>query len=149
MGEGRKNYPVRPQIYQQEIGSKLHWPVQPSQPIIPFPVVNLWPNQVHSTMTLTGFTLINDCNEREGSITSISQGRIQNNRHFEMVFRCIFKHNYPVRPQDDHRKWNNRLNGPHWPMQLIPHFLLAICGRTRYTKCQGILLFLYCACSSK
>ena len=25
----------------------LHWPVQPIQPIIPFPVVNLWPNQVH------------------------------------------------------------------------------------------------------
>ena len=71
MGEGRKNYPVRPQIYQQEIGSKLHWPAQPSQPIIPFPVVNLWPNQVHSTMTLTGFTLINECNEREGSISQV------------------------------------------------------------------------------
>ena len=25
--------------------------------------------------------------------SDISQGRIQNNRHFEMVFRCIFKHN--------------------------------------------------------
>ena len=29
------------------MGSKLHWTVQPIQPIIPFPVVNLWPNQVH------------------------------------------------------------------------------------------------------
>ena len=28
------------------MGSKLHWPVQPIQPIIPFPVVNLWPNRV-------------------------------------------------------------------------------------------------------
>ena len=27
------------------MGSKLHWPVQPIQPIIPFPVVILWPNR--------------------------------------------------------------------------------------------------------
>ena len=33
---------------------------------------------------------------------------------------------YPVRQQDDHRKWNTRLNGPHWPMQFTPHFLLGI-----------------------
>ena len=39
-------YPVRPQISKQVMGSKLHWPVQPIQPIIQFPVVNLWPNQV-------------------------------------------------------------------------------------------------------
>ena len=38
---------------------------------------------------------------------------------------------YPVRPQDDRRKWNNRLKGPNWPMQLTPHFLLATCGWTR------------------
>ena len=30
---------------QQEMGSKLHWPVRPIQPINPFPVVILWPNR--------------------------------------------------------------------------------------------------------
>ena len=32
------------------MGSKLHWPVQPIQPIIPFSVVILWPNQVNNLM---------------------------------------------------------------------------------------------------
>ena len=32
---------------QQEMGNRLHWPVQPILPIIPFPVVILWPNRVH------------------------------------------------------------------------------------------------------
>ena len=31
---------------QQEMGKRLHWPVRPIQPIIPFPVVILWPNWV-------------------------------------------------------------------------------------------------------
>ena len=31
---------------QQEMGNRLHWPVRPIQPIIPFPVVILWPNWV-------------------------------------------------------------------------------------------------------
>ena len=35
-----------------------------------------------------------------------------------------------VRPHTDHRKWNNRLNGPHWTMQLTPHFQLVICGQS-------------------
>ena len=38
--------------------------------------------------------------------------------------KCWSNNLYLVRPQVDHRKWNNRLNGLHWPMQLTPHFLL-------------------------
>ena len=32
---------------QQEMGNRLHWPVHPVQPIIPFPVTILWPNWVY------------------------------------------------------------------------------------------------------
>ena len=42
----------------QEMGSKLHWPVRPIQPIIPFPVVIiLWPNRVDSRSVIGIFDL--------------------------------------------------------------------------------------------
>ena len=41
---------------------------------------------------------------------------------------------YLVRPQVDHRKWNNWLNGLHWPMQLTPHFLLGNLWPNRVEK---------------
>ena len=46
IGKSGEEVPGSATDCQQEMGSKLHWPVQPIQPIIPFPVVNLWPNRV-------------------------------------------------------------------------------------------------------
>ena len=29
---------------------------------------------------------------------------------------ATYRHRGPSLAMDDHRKWNNLLNGPHWPM---------------------------------
>ena len=38
---------------QREMGNRLHWTVRPIQPIIPFPVVILWPNRVDSAQNFS------------------------------------------------------------------------------------------------
>ena len=67
----------------------------------------------------------------EFRIASIHFGTFSSLRHYcrsakpALLFMIVWGL-YLVRPQDDHRKWNNLLNGPHWPMQPILHFLQAI-----------------------
>ena len=58
-----------------------------------------------------------DKQENDGMIPLV--GRSVGCSHRKEGRLAIFRRNYPVRPQVDHRKWNNRLNGPHWPIQVL------------------------------
>ena len=88
------------------MGSKLHWPVQPIQPIVPFPVVNLWPNQVFSDKRKYNMNL-----PPHSQPTCVCR-RPSNRRRR----RC----RWSSAPRNTCRRgWGSRLGVDHWKFRLL------------------------------